>query len=311
MKYIYISIEVFDREIHGAIDLSKKAIQNNFEIILGDRQSLMKNLCDLPPGILFYKSASRIDEVFYNAFHKSGHHLICLDAEGLITYNFDYFFKYRLTNKNINLLSYYFLWGKNQYQIALKKFPNYKDKFFVSGGLTALNWQTNLNKNKDKIEKNLVFFTSFGPFNHFLSNQDKNHLQKKIYNLDANDSLFLDNYVKYIKVLFYDYLKLIPIIADQIFPNNLYIKIHPSENPLPWKNLTKSNKNIIINEDSPTAELIHNSTFIIQSESSTSVESTINNKKVFSYIPKSYMKSTMPLEIPKEYQTCFMIKIYL
>ena len=70
MKYIYISIEVFDSEIHGAIDLSKKAIQNNFEIILGDRQSLMKNLCDLPPGILFYKSASRIDEVFYNAFHK-------------------------------------------------------------------------------------------------------------------------------------------------------------------------------------------------------------------------------------------------
>ena len=45
------------------------------------------------------------------------------------------------------------------------------------------------------------------------------------------------------------------------------------------ENLTKSNKNIIINEDSPTAELIHNSTFIIQSESSTSVESTINNKK--------------------------------
>ena len=94
-----------------------------------DRQSLMKNLCDLPPGILFYKSASRIDEVFYNAFHKSGHHLICLDAEGLITYNFDYFFKYRLTNKNINLLSYYFLWGRNQYQIALKNSQTIKINF--------------------------------------------------------------------------------------------------------------------------------------------------------------------------------------
>ena len=110
----------------------------------------------------------------------------------------------------------------------------------------------------------------------------------------------MENYVQYIKKLFNDYLEIIPNIARQIYPNKIYIKIHPSENPLPWKNITKFNDNIIIQEDTSTLELINNAKLIIQSESTTSVESIINNKKVYSYIPESYKDSDIPLEIPKK-----------
>ena len=67
-KYIYLSIEIFNREIKGFLELSRQAISQNYQVILGDRQSFLKNIHNLPKGILFYKSASKIDEIYYNAF---------------------------------------------------------------------------------------------------------------------------------------------------------------------------------------------------------------------------------------------------
>ncbi|MEK9913214.1 MAG: hypothetical protein VW580_04755, partial [Flavobacteriaceae bacterium] len=121
--------------------------------VLGDRQSFLKNINNLPKGILFYKSASIIDEIFYNAFYRLGHKLVCLDAEGLIFHNFDYFFKHRLTLTNLNKLDYYFLWGIKQCEVAIKKFPKFKNKFKTTGGLNAVNWFINerlLKENKKK-----------------------------------------------------------------------------------------------------------------------------------------------------------------
>ena len=299
-KYIYISIEIFNREIYGALDLSQAAISENYNVVLGDRQSLLKNINNLPKGILFYKSASIIDEIFYNAFYRLGHKLVCLDAEGLIFHNFDYFFKHRLTLTNLNKLDYYFLWGIKQREVAIKKFPKFKNKFKTTGGLNAVNWFINerlLKENKKK-EKKLIFFTSFGSFNHFSNDQIKDNLEKKIYKLDKTDEKLIYDYAQYIKKLFFDYQIIIEKIANLIAPIKIFIKIHPSENPIPWKKLAEKHKNIEISEKS-VEDLLSSDGIIIQSESTTGVQSEINNKRSFSYIPEEYKYSKIPLTIIK------------
>lgn len=305
-KYIYISIEVFNREIYGALNLSQAAISENYNVILGDRQSFLKNINSLPKGVLFYKSASLIDEPFYNAFFRLGHKLVCLDAEGLAFYNFDYFFKNRLTLSNLKKLEYYFLWGSKQYEVAIKKFPDFKKKFKVTGGLIAVNWFINeelFQQNKKK-EKSLIFFTSFGLFNHFSNDQMKDNLQKKIYKLDKKDEKMIYNYSKYIKKLFFDYQIIIEKLAKLIAPIKIFIKIHPSENPKPWEDLAEKNENIEISEES-VEQLISLDGIIVQSESTTGIQSEINKKRSFSYIPKEYKDSKIPLTIIKKISNIF------
>lgn len=299
-KYIYISIEIFNREIYGVLELLQAAILENYNVVLGDRQSLLKNIDNLPRGVLFYKSASIIDEIFYNAFYRHGHKLVCLDAEGLIFHNLNYFFKHRLTLTNLKKLDYYFLWGSKQYEAAIKKFPQFKNKFKITGGLNAVNWfiDEKLFKKNKKKEKALIFFTSFGSYNHFSNDQMKDNLEIKIYKLNKTDKKFIYDYSKYIKKLFFDYQIIIEKIANLITPMKIFIKIHPSENPEPWKKLAEKHENIKISERS-VENLISLDGIIIQSESTTGVQSYINKKKTFSYIPKEYKDSQLPIKLIK------------
>jgi len=299
-KYIYLSIEIFSREINGLLELSRQAISQNYQVILGDRQSFLKNIHNLPKGILFYKSASKIDEVYYNAFYRMGHKLSCLDAEGLIFHNFDFFFKNRLTIENLKKLDYYFLWGSKQQEIAIKKFPQFKEKFKITGGLNASNWIDD----KKSIQKknnnaNIVFFTSFGSFNHFSINQEKENLEIKIYELDNNEIKYINDYSQFIKKLFFDYQKIIEKLANSIYPRKIFIKVHPSESDIPWKKLSRQFENIEITEKS-VENLISEYEIIIQSESTTGVQAFIKKKKTFSYIPREYKDSKFPLEVIKK-----------
>ncbi|MEK9913213.1 MAG: hypothetical protein VW580_04750 [Flavobacteriaceae bacterium] len=83
-----------------------------------------------------------------------------------------------------------------------------------------------------------------------------------------------------------------------IAPIKIFIKIHPSENPIPWKKLAEKHKNIEISEKS-VEDLLSSDGIIIQSESTTGVQSEINNKRSFSYIPEEYKYSKIPLTIIK------------
>jgi len=299
-KYIYLSIEIFSREIKGLLELSRHAISQNYQVILGDRQSFLKNIHNLPKGILFYKSASRIDEVYYNAFYRMGHKLSCLDAEGLIVHNFDYFFKNRLTIENLKKLDYYFSWGSKQQEIAINKFPQFKEKFKISGGLNASIWIDDKKSiQKKNNNENIVFFTSFGSFNHFSINQEKENLEIKIYDLDDNEIKYINEYSQYIKKLFFDYQKIIEKLANSIYPRKIFIKVHPSESDIPWKKLSKKFENIEITEKS-VENLISQFEIIIQSESTIGVQAFVKKKKTFSYIPREYKDSKLPLEIIKK-----------
>lgn len=290
-KYIYLSIEIFSREIKGLLELSRHAISQNYQVILGDRQSFLKNIHNLPKGILFYKSASRIDEVYYNAFYRMGHKLSCLDAEGLIFHNFDYFFKNRLTIENLKKLDYYFLWGSKQQEIAINKFPQFKEKFKISGGLNASIWIDDKKSiQKKNNNENIVFFTSFGSFNHFSINQEKENLEIKIYDLDDNEIKYINEYSQYIKKLFFDYQKIIEKLANSIYPRKIFIKVHPSESDIPWKKLSKKFENIEITEKS-VENLISQFEIIIQSESTTGVQAFVKKKKLF----RIFLESTKTL----------------
>ena len=135
--------------------------------------------------------------------------------EGLVVHDYkNFFFQNRLTVKNLKKLEFYFCWGYHQKNNAIKSFKNFKEKFVISGGIIGADWF----KKKKITKKNLVFFTSFGNYNHHTKIKKFGiNLQKRMYKFDKRRSKIIDNYYNYLKKLYNDYLILIPEIADCIF----------------------------------------------------------------------------------------------
>lgn len=289
---------MFYREINSVLNLMNEAIRSGFIVIVGDRQSFLKYIDSLPKGILFYKSASKVDEFYYNAFFTRGHKCVCLDAEGLVVHNFKkFFFKNKLTKINLEKLEYYFCSGNYQKKIATNLFKEFQNKFKTTGSILGMDW---IKLKKKKTKPHLLFLTSFGNYNHISGIKKFGiDLQKRMYQMDDKTFGYIDRYYKYIKILFNDYLKIIPLIADDIYPIKIIIKVHPSENIEPWKRIAKLKKNIILDLKSPTDNLISNAFQVLQSESTTALQTALIGGKLVTYIPKSYINSNIPLFLPK------------
>ena len=298
LKFFYITIEMFHREINSVLNLMNEAIRSGFIVIVGDRQSFLKIIDSLPKGILFYKSASIVDEFYYNAFFKRGHKCVCLDAEGLVVHNFkNFFFKNRLTKKNLEKLEYYFCAGSYQKKIASNLFKEFKNKFKTTGSILGMDW---IKLKKKTAKPYLLFLTSFGNYNHISGIKKLGiDLQKRMYQMDDKTYGYLEKYYNYINILFKDYLEIIPLIADDIYPLKIIIKVHPAENIEPWKRIAKLKKNIILDLKNPTDHLISNASQVLQSESTTALQTALIGGKLVTYIPKSFMNSNIPLFLPK------------
>ena len=80
---------------------AKEFLKAGWICVLGSRQEFMKHVHCLPKGVWFIKSASNIDLPYIKIAKNYGHKIVCLDEEGLIVHNLEYFANNRVTADTI------------------------------------------------------------------------------------------------------------------------------------------------------------------------------------------------------------------
>jgi surface carbohydrate biosynthesis protein len=308
---IYITIEIARRELTGKLMIVQEAIKNNFTCILGSRFQFMKYLPNMPIGTMIVKSATNIDLPYIRRIKNLGNNVVCLDEEGLVQLDWTFFFENRVTNETLLELDQYFTWGENQRIALCNQYPELKNKIHVTGNPRVNYWKnykTN-DQTRDLINKKygeyVLFPTSFGPYNHSNGVKARLEMLKSIYKLNDKKLKWHYDYSLYVKNELETHIKLIKRL-DKTINKNIVIKIHPSENESFWYESNKDLRNIYIDKSFSTSDLISCCSAVMQSESTTAIESYLQNKKVFAFSEssekiKNKFQLTLPALVSKEH----------
>ena len=294
-KYLYIPLELYHRELRGALLLGTIAANSGWNVIIGQKASLLPVFDVLPNGVFFPKSVVPGEEKQFSKLIQHGHKIASVDAEGLILDNGELGIVRRYSSKTVNLSSLLFFWGEEQCSQAVKYIQNIADKAVVTGSplfdywrLQKFNHQSQ-EKDKDNYKKTILIASSFGMVNHISGLGETPHLQissagKKVYEEHFD---YLRRTVEVKKITFKAFKIMVENLIDSVGDKyNVILRPHPSEDIKEWESIARQNNNISLQTGGSISKLLLDCDILIHADSTTAIEGYYYSKDVVSFVPK-------------------------
>lgn len=302
-KYLYIPMEIFDREIDGNLLLATHAANDGWTVILGGKTEILWQISDFPEGVFLLKSIVPGETRFQDQIIERGSKVVCLDQEGLLQrWGLEYLF--RFSQDSVDRTEKLFFWGCEQKQQFVEMFPDHGDcKLCVTGSPRSDYWRL-VGRNKEQLlmasesDKkhypigHILFATSFGNVNHALGKYGQRNLLQAASNvkgMNAEEEEILaknaDSRRELARVLLPVYVDLLQKIANDNPHKRIVLRPHPSEGIKFWKDATKSFANVEIVVDGPTTDWILGADCVVQYGSTVAIEAALIGVPVASCIP--------------------------
>ena len=304
-KNIYIYYEFYKREFLSNLLLSIFAAKKNFDIYIGKNKVfnkiIEKNL--ISEGIFHTKSLTHGKEKsnFHNELVKKNFIITSIDQEhGVINEgNFDdIFIKPRIDISDLNNCSAFFCWGKYDFKKFNKKFKKFK-RFYLTGSPRVDLWKSQFQElwNNDELKKK-KYFLFVSNFNYICNHYSfkkliKRKEQEGYYVRSPNLKKIDYQYFEYQKKTFKKFIELILEFAKRFPEKEIFVRPHPTEDPIYWKNLLQSHNNIHIKPEGDLTEYIKNSECVIQNGCTSAIETFILKKPLINYIPVNSKKNVI------------------
>ncbi len=290
-KYLYIPIEIFTRELKGAMLLSLVAVKYGWNVVVGGKQSIFPVLDKLPEGVVLLKSVVPGEIKLQKKIISYGHKIVSLDAEGLLPSNGKSGVELRYSKDTIALSNILFFWGNAQLKLVEQVFPNIKENACVTGSPVFDYWKylkNSHNRQGDQAQKVILIATSFPYANHIINNETARLSVKNASGSDATDGhldeIFLDAKVQ--EIVYPKFIKLVKGIIRRNPTSKILIRPHPSENSDTWEKITNKFSNVELQVGGEISKQIFLCDIFLHFNSTTSIEACYLGKKVITYLPK-------------------------
>ena len=305
-KYLYIPLELFHRELNGAVLLSVIAAESGWRVVFGPKRFLLPIFDVLPRGIFFPKSVVPGEEPQFIKLKKYGHKIASVDAEGLITDNGEVGVVRRYSQKTVDLSSQLFFWGSEQFNQA-SNFLDFNQKGIITGSPLFDYWRLQKSIYKKKLDlisndkKTILIASSFGMVNHVTGLGETPHLQissagKEVYEKHFD---YLRETVEVKKITFKEFKIIVSELIESLGDKyNIVLRPHPSEDIEEWKSITNNHENISIQSGGSISSLLLDCDILIHSDSTTSIEGFYYGKNIISIVPTGLSDEQMKVLNP-------------
>ena len=288
-KHIVIPYEIKKREIDANIFLATSLVKRGYKVYISNKQRINSNLDKLPKSIFILKSLSPKNYRYLKKIKSFGHKICCLDVEGTSYLNLQ-MLKKRASNLNLDLVEYFFCWGKKMKIDMIKLFPKYKNKFIITGHprieiLKDLN--SKIYKKESKIIKKkfgqfILITTFFNNYNYYDKTKNKDEILKSHNNLTSIGKLLQ----RHQRENFYQFFKLVDDLNKNLPNQKIIIRPHPVENIDIWNEYFKNKKNVkIITDKQSTCSWIIASQMMVSCNCTTLAESYFLKKISINFMP--------------------------
>ena len=136
-RWLILSLEIASRELTGKLLVCAEATRREWNCIVTTRRSIIRNINQLPIGVVLVKSAHGADFDYLKLLKEHGHKIVCLDEEGLVQRSLAEMVRVRSSENAIALVDRYMTWGKLQYEAYVNQYAKYKGKFGITGNTRA------------------------------------------------------------------------------------------------------------------------------------------------------------------------------
>ncbi|WP_323798129.1 surface carbohydrate biosynthesis protein [Nisaea sp.] len=131
-KHLYLPIEESARELNARLLLVIAAMQQGYRVVIGQQWLLINNLQNLAPGIVFFKGTNKVQAAWMAHAKKHGHKIVAIDEEVTAIADRRFVLK-EVWPESLPLIDRFFLQGQNQYNIYTDAFPDFQDRFTITG----------------------------------------------------------------------------------------------------------------------------------------------------------------------------------
>ena len=297
-SYLYIVLEIIDRELDGHCLFAKTAIREGWTVVLGTKKAIFSKMSILPKGVFLIKSIVPGEYDIQKKIAENGHKIVCLDQEGLLQRKGNEY-RIRFDQRSIDLVDLICVWGQVQYDDLFSSFPSTDpSKVAVIGSPRADYW-IQVSKNIDKLGEGvtkkywrkhgdyILFTTSFGNANHALGGGGQiQMLQAAVgdklcttLSENAKDRRELAEF------LLPKYRRLLIGLAISLKNMKIVVRPHPSEGLEYWRKVERKYDNVVIETEGSPTWWITGSRCVIHYGSTISLEAALLGANVVTYVP--------------------------
>jgi surface carbohydrate biosynthesis protein len=292
-KWMLLPLEIKARELDAKVLLACAVAESGYGVILGKNGFNLAG--DFPQGIYFDKSLSSNKEgVLERQVDELKNKLVSLDEEGLVNINDRVMTEIRSSNKTIDLSTYIFTWGREQYSILNNKY-DIDNKLILTGSPRTDIWMKSMHflykdkatQIKTEIGKFILIPSNFAMSNNanspdFIVKQslDYGHIsgEEEVHELK--------NQISYTDNIFNKFLEMIPLIAQSNPGLTIVLRPHPGDNISVWNKKALSwPENVRVIYEGSISPWILASEFIIHNSCTSAVEAYAMEKPAIAYMP--------------------------
>lgn len=307
-KVLFLPIEIVERELDAKLLLALEAVERGYEVYIGDYLQMPKFALRFKGGFYLYKAmVDNKAKSLFEPLYKGGVNIGALDEEGLIFPSLEHYAKSRIgTGSSLKFIKKIFTWGQQQKDFIKNKFDLEDTDVVVTGNPRidllrypyANTYSKKIDELKAKFGDYILINTNFGPGNYLSIFRFSYYEHMKEFGRikSIEDEEFYKNRVEYYKSLMDHYIVMVNELAKTIFPKNIIIRPHPSENHHTWIEKFKNIQNVHIKFDGAVVPWILASEGLIHTGCTTAVEAFILEKSIIRYNPLSRtdMESDLP-----------------
>jgi surface carbohydrate biosynthesis protein len=243
---LYLPVEVAARELDAKLLITYFAVAAGFEVIIGQKWLLQRNLGRMPPGIMMFKTLTAVDAKFMQAARGHGFLIASIDEEipGLIARNEGLRWVAPAAVEACDLI---FAVGDEHAQALLERYPSARDKCAVVGNprwdLLRHEFIGAHDQEVARIHRDhgrfLLINTNLG-----FINSGKGTTEQMVRKLERGgkfdrrkpeDSEFLAQHLRLERASFSGIKALLPRLAATFPGHQIIVRPHPSENASTWK----------------------------------------------------------------------------
>ncbi|KAB8135794.1 hypothetical protein F9U64_11030 [Gracilibacillus oryzae] len=282
-NWLYLPIEVKVRECDAKLLLAYHAIQQGYNVIIGDHPVLEQVCGKYPQGIFFSKGGPHgfRQRVISSALEKK-HSVVELDEEGLI-FQKKLYLQDRMQKQTLHLVEQEYCWGPHQYNTILSAYPDLKAKLHITGNprfdlLTPKYrklYEADRLKLKAKYGDFILINTRFSRYNTPKGLKESIHYQ-------------------HIQKLYEHFLKMIQHLASLVPDKKIIIRPHPGENFTSYRKALQQYTNILVVHEGNIIPWLYAAEAVIHHGCTSGMEAYLLGRPVISYIPFETMEPSLP-----------------
>ena len=309
--WLLLPIETKAREFHAKVLQAAVMAERGYDVVLGDQNSMVKNVARLPRGVYLDKSVSRTKTKGFGQLHAMGNRVVACCEEGLVYRDADTYLHERISNDSLAVAERFFAWGGVQAADVLRKAPEAASKIRVTGNprfdvlrpeLRGV-FAPEVAALHRRFGRYVLVATNFSRYNHFMGyNFWIEALQKRGTIASEAELTFFRRWRDYLEVLYRGFVAAVPVLSRAFPDHRIVVRPHPSENHDEWRRETAGVANVTVAFEDSVVPWIAGADVLVHNSCTTGVEAYLLGRPVIAYRPATddVLDSHLPHAVSRE-----------